>query len=66
MQIVIEDDVWIGASSIILDGVTLAKGTVVGANSTVIKSTREYEIVAGSAKLIKRENERTEYSFKVV
>ena len=53
--IVIEDDVWIGASSIILDGVTLAKGTVVGANSTVTKSTREYEVVAGSpAKLIKK------------
>ena len=53
--IVIEDDVWIGASSVILDGVTLAKGKVVGANSTVTKSTKEYEVVVGSpAKSIKK------------
>jgi acetyltransferase-like isoleucine patch superfamily enzyme len=50
----IEDDVWIGANSIILSGVTLARGTVVAAGSVVIKSTLPYSIVGGNpAKLIK-------------
>lgn len=51
--IVIEDDVWIGAHCIILPGVTLKKGSVIGANSIVKKSTEEFSINAGSpAKLI--------------
>ena len=52
--IVIHDDTWIGANSIILDGVTLAKGTVIGAGSIVTKSTTEYGIYCGNpAKFIK-------------
>lgn len=43
----IEDDVWIGAGAKILDGVTLAKGTVVGAGSVVTRSTAPYSIVGG-------------------
>lgn len=51
--IVIEDDVWIGAHCIILPGVTLKKGSVIGANSVVKKDTEEFSISAGSpAKLI--------------
>ena len=46
--IVIEDDVWIGAHCIILPGVTLKKGSVIGANSIVKKSTEEFSINAGS------------------
>jgi acetyltransferase-like isoleucine patch superfamily enzyme len=45
--IVIEDDVWIGAGAKILDGVTLKRGTVVGAGAVVTKSTEPYAIVAG-------------------
>jgi acetyltransferase-like isoleucine patch superfamily enzyme len=45
--IVIEDDVWIGAGAKILDGVTIKRGTVVGAGSVVTKSTEPYSIVAG-------------------
>lgn len=45
--IIIEDDVWIGAKATILDGVTIAKGTVVGANAVVTKSTKPYEIYVG-------------------
>ncbi|WP_339138119.1 MAG: acyltransferase [Candidatus Electrothrix sp. GW3-4] len=45
--IVIEDDVWIGAGAKILDGVTIQKGTVVGAGAVVTKSTEPYAIVAG-------------------
>jgi|TARA_B110000046_G_C12769484_1_gene304288 acetyltransferase-like isoleucine patch superfamily enzyme len=45
--IIIEDDVWIGAKATILDGVTIAKGTVVGTNAVVTKSTKPYEIYVG-------------------
>lgn len=54
-DIIIEDDVWIGRSSIILSGVTLARGTIVAAGSVVVKSTEPYSIVGGNpATLIKK------------
>ena len=45
--IVIEDDVWIGANTVIMKGVTLGMGCVVGANSFVNKSIEPYMVVAG-------------------
>lgn len=54
-HIVLEDDVWIGADSLILSGVTLAQGTVVAAGSVVVKSTEPYSIIGGNpAKLIRK------------
>lgn len=54
-DIIIEDDVWIGRSSIVLSGVTLARGTIVAAGSVVVKSTEPYSIVGGNpAILIKK------------
>lgn len=53
--IVIEDDVWIGANSIILQGTSILKGSVIAANSTLIAGTvtEEYGIYAGNpARLI--------------
>lgn len=48
------DDVWIGAKSTILSGVTLSQGTVVAAGSLVTKDTKPYSIVAGvPARIIK-------------
>ncbi len=46
-EIVIEDDVWIGANAVITSGVVLAKGTIVGAGAVVTKSTSPYSIVGG-------------------
>ncbi len=46
-RIIIEDDVWIGASAIILSGVTIAKGSVIGANSVVTKNTEPFSINVG-------------------
>jgi len=43
----IEDDVWIGANCVILDGVTIGKGTIVGAGSVVTKNVEPYSIMGG-------------------
>lgn len=53
-DIIIKDDVWIGAGVIILAGVTIGKGSVVAAGSVVNKDVLEYSIVGGvPAKVLK-------------
>jgi len=53
----IEDNVWLGEFVSILPGVTIGKGTIVGANSVVSKSLPNYVIAVGSpAKPIKKFN----------
>ena len=52
--IIIEEDVWLGANVTILDGAFIKKGSIIGANSTVIGEVKGYSIYAGSpAKKIK-------------
>jgi maltose O-acetyltransferase len=46
--VVIEDDVWIGASTIILPGVTIKRGAVVAAGSVVTHDVEAYTVVAGN------------------
>lgn len=46
--IIIEDDVWIGASCVILDGAVIRKGAVVGAMSLVRGELEEYGIYGGN------------------
>lgn len=46
-EIHIEDDVWIGASAVILPGVRLKQGTVVAAGAVVTKDSEPYQVVAG-------------------
>jgi acetyltransferase-like isoleucine patch superfamily enzyme len=45
--IVIEDDVWLGASVIVLGGVTVGTGSVVGAGAVVTRSLPPYSIARG-------------------
>lgn len=45
--IVIEDDVWIGANSVILDGSILRRGCVVGAHSLVDRELESFSINFG-------------------
>lgn len=53
-DIIIEDDVWIGANSVILSGVKIGKGAIIGAGSVVSKDVDSYSIYAGTpAKFIK-------------
>lgn len=51
----IGDDVWIGANSIISDGVSIGKGSVIGACSFVNRDIPDYSIAFGSpAKVYKK------------
>jgi virginiamycin A acetyltransferase len=53
-SIILKDDVWVGANSIILSGVTINQGAVIAAGSVVTKDVPAYAIVGGNpAKLIK-------------
>ncbi len=45
--ITIEDDVWIGANCVLLDGAVLRKGCVIGAGSVVRGEVPEYVVLAG-------------------
>ena len=52
--ITIEEDAWIGAGAIILNGVTIGKGAIIGAGSIVTRDVPPHTIVAGNpAKIIK-------------
>jgi len=46
--IVIEDDVWIGANCVLLDGTTLRRGCVIGAGSLVRGEVAAYTVNAGN------------------
>ena len=53
-NVIIKDDVWIGANSVILPGCIIETGAVIGAGSIVTKNVPPYAIVAGNpAKIIK-------------
>lgn len=55
--ITIEDDVWVGAHSIILKGVTIGARSVIGAGSVVTKSIPADCVAAGNpCKVIKSIN----------
>ncbi len=45
--VVIGDDVWLGAHSVVLAGVTIGNGAIVGAGAVVTKDVDSYTIVAG-------------------
>ena len=53
-EVVIGDDVWIGANVIILPGVSIGTGCIIGAGSVVTKSIPNYSVAAGNpARIIK-------------
>ena len=52
--IVIEDDVWIGFNVVVLAGVTIGRGSIIGANAVVTKNVEPYSIMGGvPARLIR-------------
>lgn len=53
-DVVIEDDVWVGAGAIILKGVRISRGSIVAAGAVVTKSFPPYSIIGGvPARLIR-------------
>ncbi len=52
--VVIGDDVWIGASVIILPNVTIGSHSIIAAGSVVIHDVPEYSIVAGNPAVVKK------------
>ncbi len=46
--ITIGNDVWIGANSVICDGVTIGDGVVIGAGAVVTKNVKAYSVVGGN------------------
>lgn len=54
LDIIIEDDVWIGYDSLILSGVRIGKGSVIGARSVVAKNVPPYSVFVGNKVIKKR------------
>ncbi|KAJ5724806.1 acetyltransferase CysE/LacA/LpxA/NodL family [Penicillium malachiteum] len=64
-EIHIEDDVWIGAGVSILGGVTVGRGSTVGACSVVTKDVPPFHFVAGNpAKVIRKIESTMDPEFK--
>jgi acetyltransferase-like isoleucine patch superfamily enzyme len=59
-EVVIGDDVWVGANSTILKGVTIGRAAIVGAGSVVTSDIPAFTIVAGNPAKIIREIEHPE------
>lgn len=60
-EITIENDVWIGANVIVMDGVKIGNGAIVGAGSVVTKDVPPYAIVGGvPANIIKYRFNKTQ------
>ena len=54
VDIIVEDDVWIGYGALILSGVTIGQGSIIGARSIVTKDVPPYSIYAGNKVIRKR------------
>lgn len=50
--IVIEDNVWIGANTFVLPGVTIGEGSVIGAGSIVVSNIPPYSIARGNPAVV--------------
>jgi acetyltransferase-like isoleucine patch superfamily enzyme len=47
LELIVEDDVWIGYGAIVLSGVTIGRGAVIAAGSIVSSNVVPYSIMAG-------------------
>lgn len=46
-EVIIEDDVWIGAKATILMGVHIGKGAIIGAGAVVTRDVKAFDVVGG-------------------
>ncbi len=64
-QIIIEDDVWIGANAVIVAGIKIGKHAVIGAGSVVTKDVPAFSVAVGNpAKVIKKYDEASKLWIK--
>jgi maltose O-acetyltransferase len=54
VPVIVEEDVWIGASAVILKGVRIGRGAIVAAGAVVTKDVLPYAVVAGVPASIRR------------
>jgi acetyltransferase-like isoleucine patch superfamily enzyme len=65
-MIIIEDEVWVGANSVIVAGITIGKHSVIGAGSVVTKDIPPFSVAIGNpARVIKQFNCKTGFWEKV-
>ncbi len=65
-QIVIEDDVWIGANSVVTKGIKIGRHSVVAACSLVNRDVPPYSVVAGNPARVIRCYDKTTKSWEKV
>jgi acetyltransferase-like isoleucine patch superfamily enzyme len=66
-EIVIEDEVWIGANSVITAGVRVGKHSVVGGGSVVTRDVPPYCVVGGNpARILRRYDEKSSAWIRVL
>ncbi|WP_066317860.1 2,3,4,5-tetrahydropyridine-2,6-dicarboxylate N-acetyltransferase [Bacillus sp. FJAT-29814] len=65
--VIVEDDVLIGANAVVLEGVTVGKGSVVAAGAVVTQDVAPYTVVAGTpARKIKDIDEKTKSKTEIM
>jgi acetyltransferase-like isoleucine patch superfamily enzyme len=55
-EVIINDNVWVGFNAMVLKGVSIGKGSMIGAGSVVTKNVPEYCLSAGNPSEVKRRN----------
>ena len=66
IDIVVEDDVWIGYDSIVLAGAKIGKGSVIGARSVVTGTIPPYSVYVGNKVIEKRFSEEIIKSIEAI
>ena len=59
-EILLEDDVWVGANAVITQGVTIGEGTIVGAGAVVTRDVPPYSVVVGAPARVIRDRNKEE------
>lgn len=66
LDVVIEDDVWVGTGAIILKGVTIGEGSVIAAGAIVAKDVAPYTIFISSEKQKRRFSDEEIINHKLI